>query len=119
MLRSGGHPSAVDFGGDRALQQGYGYDDSVTSFEALQDSLKSPKSAVLDPDFLPDADIRPRLVAQTRIDQSANRLDFSVVHGNRILSDPHDGNEAGGLQYGQSVFWVESAEEVTGEQRKL
>ncbi|MGB7434396.1 MAG: hypothetical protein WBR26_13815 [Candidatus Acidiferrum sp.] len=94
MLKRGADPRAVDLGRDGTLQQGHGYHNSMATLEAPQNTLKPPERAILDPHFLANADIWPRLMAQTRIDELANRLDLCFVHGNRILRYANDRDKA-------------------------
>src|SRR5215469_15805010 len=68
----GGHPCAVYFHCNRALQQAHGYNDSLSPFYVLQDPFKSTKRAAFDTYPLTNSDVRPRLVRKSGTYQSTN-----------------------------------------------
>jgi hypothetical protein len=84
------YPGRINFSRNGALKQTHGYDDSVVAFEALQDSLKSAKSALFNSHSLSYPDIRPRLVGETGTYQHTNSIDFDFFDGNRILAYTND-----------------------------
>jgi hypothetical protein len=113
------YPGRVNFCRNGALKQTHGYHDSVVAFAALQDSLESAKSAMLDSHSLTDLGIRPRSVGETGTYQHTNGLDFDFLDGNRFLAYANDGNKAWRLQNWKSVLRVKSAEEVPWKQGKF
>ena len=70
-------------------------------------------------DWLSLAQVGTRLGSQSGTKNRLHRLNLLIRHRRRLASEPYDGDYARRSQNRQTLFRIEAAEEISGEQRLI
>src|SRR5580700_9367175 len=91
----------------------------MTALEINQDPFEIVQTSVIHSHSLANLEVRPRLIRQSRAKRLADRLELSLLDGNRIAAVPQDLLYARGHQKRATIQKIKSAEQITGEERLL
>src|SRR5271156_1223404 len=91
----------------------------MTPLHVNQDSFQTKQGTRLNPDAITRRQKWPRLMRHARRDECLYRMDFSFVDSRGSVIESNNLYYARRLQYRQPVLWVEAAEQISGEQRRI
>ncbi len=72
-----------------------------------------------DADGLPFTKKRARLGGKPGAEDRLHGLDLGIRNGSRLAGESHDGNHIRRGKNRQPLFWIETAEEISGEERLI
>src|SRR5271154_6954630 len=91
----------------------------MTPLYVYQDSFQPEQGTRFNSDAITRRQKWPRLMRYTRRDECLYRMDFSLVYCRGSIIESNDLYHARRLQYRQPVLWVEAAEQISWEQRRI
>jgi hypothetical protein len=56
---------------------------------------------------------------EARLYQRPNSIDLTLIEGMRALAEADHAGNSWQVEYGQSIFWIETTKHVSGKQRNI
>src|ERR1700722_19712129 len=91
----------------------------MTPFYVDQDSFQPKQRTGVNSDAITRRQIWPGLVRYTRCDQCLYGLDFRFIDCGRAIVKPNDLDHTRRLQYRKPILRIETAEQISREQRRI
>lgn len=116
---SGREAIAVDFNGDRALEEIDAQDHAPGVAELEEDAFEAAQGAVVDIDVLADLEERPGIEGEAGSDHGADGGDFGFWDRGGVFAEADDPEDTWDGEDAELVVEGEAAENIAGEEREL
>lgn len=113
------NPVAFNFHRDGSHQKTDGNYNAMLLVQFDKNPFETRQRPMLKPHLLSDAKERPGLNQESGLYGALNCSDFSIINRDWNLANTDEMQHSGNRQNGKPVLWVQSAEYVTGKERRL